>query len=417
MKIFQEINDLLKKVDFFYLFERILTSIILSINTFLFLKYLYIRNPYIPILTLLISYFLYKHLRKSPNFEKIILNSDRHFNLEERLITFWEYREYNEPYGLMEKLILELENKLSNRSLKSSYKWKPSKFLIIITILMVMLIVLNILSSYTPIQKTQTIYEKENIEQELSLKLQENPSSKIQISKNIPGEKISEEKRDKEKSIAEKEKDKILEKLLSEWDFEEEKLMEEFLQKKTTSSSNEKNTSLKNQEEKDILQQEGISKNYMDQKSAFSRENVNKEFKSDEGISQGNLGIESQESREGLTKDEGIKDLNIDSSYNKPEKDLEAKGSLPGIEERKEKLGSKPTPRLNVEAEKVYVPSQGMDESKKKIYLFEAPSLKEEKNKVITTLNPSIISKNEYPTYPRVIPQDLQEIIKSYFSE
>ncbi len=415
MKIFQEINDLWKKVNFYYLFERVLISTIISVNTFLFLKYFYLSNIYIPILLLLTSYLMYKYLRKRPNFEKVLLNADKFFNLEESLITLWEYKEYNEPYGIMKKLIYELENKLSNKSLKTSYRWKPSKLLSILTLIMIVLIILNILNSYSSIQKHKTILKEENIEQESSLKLKENLSSKIQISKNIQGEKITEEKREKEKTSVEKEKDKVLEKLLSEWDFEEEKLIEELLQKKTT-SSDEKNSPSKIQEEKNI-QQEGFSQNYMDQKNAFLRENPNKEFKSDKNISQGNFGMESGELGKGIERDETIKDLNIDSSYNKSEKDKEAKGSLPGIEERKEKLGSKPTPRLNVEAEKVYVPSQGIDESKKKVYLFEAPSIKEEKEKVITPINSPVISKSESPTYPRLIPQDLQEIIKSYFSE
>ncbi|MEN2984055.1 MAG: hypothetical protein ABDH25_03410 [Dictyoglomaceae bacterium] len=401
MKILQEINELWKKVNYFYLFEGFLISVIFSINTTLFLNYINLSNPYISILAFILSYFLYKYLRKRPNFEKVILNSDIYFNLEERLITFWEYREYNEPYGLIERLVSDIENRLSTKSLKSSYKWKPSKFLLILTILMIILIILNLMNFYNSIPKNMVTTEKENI------------PSKIQVSKNIQGEKLTEEEREKEKSVAEKREDKILEKLLSEWNFEEEKVIEEFLQKRTTSS--EKNTSFETEEEN--KRQEGVVQSYANQKSTFLSETTNKEFNFDKDISQENLGMENKETGEGLTKEEGIKDLNIDSSYNKSESKQESRGSLPGIEERKEKLGSKPTPRLNVEAEKIYVPSQGMDESKKKIYLFEAPSLKEDKNKSITPINPSVTNRGEYATYPRIIPQDLQEIIKSYFSE
>ncbi|MCS7201879.1 MAG: hypothetical protein NZ841_03790 [Dictyoglomus sp.] len=394
MKILQEINELWKKVNYFYLFEGFLISMVFSINTTLFLNYINLSNPYISILAFILSYFLYKYLRKRPNFEKVILNSDIYFNLEERLITFWEYREYNEPYGLIERLVSDIENRLSSKSLRNSYKWKPSKFLLILTILMIILIILNLMNFYNSIPKNIVNTEKEDI------------PSKIQVSKNIQGEKLTEEEREKEKSVAEKREDKILEKLLSEWNFEEEKVIEEFLQKRITSS--EKNISSETKEEN--KKQEGVVQSYANQKSAFLNETTNKEF-------QENLGMENKETGEGLIKEEGIKDLNINSSYNKSEKNQESRGSLPGIEERKEKLGSKPTPRLNVETEKIYVPSQGMDESKKKIYLFEAPSLKEDKNKSITPINPSVTNRGEYATYPRIIPQDLQEIIKSYFSE
>lgn len=420
MKFTQEIDELWKKVNFFYSLEGILISLAFTITFALFLNYLsLLNNIYIISLLPLPTYLFYILSRKKPNLDRIIISSDRRLSLEERLITAWEYREYREPYGLVENLINDLEKKLTEKSLKDTYIWRPSKFLKILSIIMAFLIILNIARTISPLQKKPELSEKQKIEEESPSDLKRelrDLQSKLEISKKITGEKMAEENKDK--LSAEKEKDKNLEKLLSEWDFEKEKLLEEVLQQKTSSPSNKNQPSSK-PEEKSVPSNEASSP-YMEQKNIAPNELLQREVNPENNSPNDKYELEEKIANlKEMGKENKIgENIDINSPSQEPKKDMESQGSLPGTAEREKMLGSKPTPRLNVEPEKVYVPSQGMDESKKKVYLFSAPSLKENKEKSSFPISSPLPEyKNEAPTSPRVIPQELQEVIKSYFSQ
>ncbi|MGB9856647.1 MAG: hypothetical protein ACPLKX_00695 [Dictyoglomaceae bacterium] len=419
MKILKEIDELWKKVKFFYFLEGFFISMILPFTVLLFLNYFSLLNNnfYIIALLPLPTYIFYILVKKKPDLNKVILNSDRYFSLEERLITAWEYKEYKEPYGLMENLIKDIEEKLSDKSLKDSYSFRPSRFLRILTLIMLLLIILNIARSISPLQKKPLLSKRDKLEEEFTQEMKRDYPSKLQVSKKIPGEKITEERREKEKLLAEREKDKVLEKLLSEWNFEEEKLIEELMQKNPTSSQDKNKSSLKLKEES-TSPQEGTTP-YIQQKN-ISLDNLYRENTSEENPSNQNYGTkEDKENLPEMPKEDKVGEgTDINAPSQEPEKDIKSQGSLPGTTERKEKLGKNPTPRLNVNPEKIYVPSQEMDESKKKVYLIEAPALKEKREKAVTSLPFSLPQyKFESSTSPRVIPQDLQEIIKSYFSQ
>jgi hypothetical protein len=421
MKILKEINKLSIKVNKFYIFEGILISIIVPIILLLFLNYLSILkdiNIYIFLTIPFPIYLFYILFWKKPDFQKVLLESDKKLNLDERLITIWEYRNYNDPYGLMDKISRDLEEKIKGRSIKDYYHWKPSRLLKLLCVLLIFLIILNFARSISP-AKNNFIVEKNEKKEEIkeSNPIEQKIKRELQISKNLKGEKLTEEKRKQEKSALEKEKDKNLEKILSEWNFEEEKIMEE-MKKKFSSSSNDKNKksifptektppSLGNTPSEGEISQnkdgEG-NKDKIEQKNNLDTQEGNK------GEEIGNSGENSKSNRIGDLR-------NLDIPTEKPKGNEDAQGSLPGTAEREQKLGKKPTPRLNTNPERVIVPSPGIDESKKRVYLIEAPSLKEEKEKSIMSLSSSFQYRAEESTSPRVIPWDLQEIIKSYFSQ
>ncbi|PMQ02121.1 MAG: hypothetical protein CBR30_00220 [Dictyoglomus sp. NZ13-RE01] len=426
MRIFQEIQELQKRVHSFYLLEGFLISLLIQSLILLFLNYFSMLNKYIAsysILLIPITLFLYLHLYKKPDFERIIYNSDKYFSLEERLITLWEYKDFNDPYGFKEKLVKETEDKISNKSLKESYPFKLSKFSKLLIVITILMLILNSIKLLNPPKKdTNLAFEDKKVTEEkkpnLLLDRKEKPS--LKISKNIKGEKITEEKREEEISKLENNKNKELkniEKLLSEWDFEEKKLMEELSKNKKEEGKNSgKNEGQNSRGDNQSLSQSLVPnlqggsnlRNYSSTEQGEQKKGNSK----GEGIQEGENSISEfpKEYKKGER-------LEFNASPNTSQKDMKNSGSLPGTAEREQKLGNNPSPRLNVNPEQVQVPSYGMDDSKKKVYLFSAPSLKENKERIESSLSFEASYRYESAVGTRIIPQDYQEIIKSYFSQ
>lgn len=378
-------------------------------------------NPIIYLLPLPIFY-LYILKKKKPDYYSLILEADKHFNLEERLITFWEYRDYEDSYGLMRKLKKDLEDRLSSIDLTKSYKFRPSNILKLLSLLFLFLLILNLIYSFPKdISKIVELVEdkrQENLRQTSKLLSQEKNKliDEELLNKNIPKEALSQDEYDKEK-IKDLEKPKSLEEFLSQYNFSKNDLKKEMSE--TNSDLTQKEKEAKSEKSKES-QQRGSETAINNNLTGGA--GVNQPFSSQS--KRGNLQEERGENE--LRKDiEGSPSQSIsekmvqspvlgDSDYSA--KDRTKSGSLPGTEERETKLGDKETERKVFSGEKVYVPPT-ISEEEGKNYLFQAPTLEGRRKLKGENLNFSPIYEREKPVASRILPLEFQEILKIYFSQ
>lgn len=378
-------------------------------------------NPIIFLLPLPIFY-LYLLKRKKPDYYNLILNADRYFDLEERLITFWEYKDYEDSYGLMRKLKKDLEDKLSSIDLTKSYKFKPSNLFKLLSLFFIFLLILNFIYSFPKdIYKVVKLVEEkrqENLRQTSKLLSQEKNRliDEDLLHKNFPKEALSQEEYNKEK-IEDLQKPKSLEEFLSQYNFNKNDLKQEMLKLASDSTQKEKeNTSNKNNEPQQKGSETALSNNIT------GGAGMNQPF-----ASQSNKGSSQKESVENNISENKGENLSQnlsermlqtpvlgDSSYRA--KDKTNLGSLPGTEERETKLGDKESERKVFAGEKIYVPPT-ISEEEGKNYLFQAPTLEGRRKLTGGALNLSPIYEKEKPVASRILPLEFQEILKIYFSQ
>lgn len=352
----------------------------------------------------------------------MILKADKHFALEERLITFWEYKDYEDSYGLMRKLKKDLEDKLSSIDLSKSYKFRPSNLLKVLSLLFIFLFILNFIYSFPKdISKMVKLVEEkrqENLQQTSKLLLQEKNKiiDKELLNKSLPKEVLSQEEYNKEK-IEDLQKPKSLEEFLSQYNFNKNDLKQEIPKLASDLTQKEKeNTSNKNNESQqkgsetainnNITGGAGINQPFLSQsnKGGFQKENIESSLNENKGE---NI---SQNLSERMIQNPVLGDSNYSA------KDRTNSGSLPGTEERETKLGDKETERKVFAGEKIYVPP-AISEEEGRNYLFQAPTLEGRRRLTGGPLRLSPIYEKEKPVASRILPLEFQEILKIYFSQ
>jgi len=360
-------------------------------------------------------FYLYFIKKKKPNYYQIILQADKHFSLDEELITFWEYKDYDDPYGLMERLRRRLEEKLSHLDLSKAYKFKPSHLLKILSLIFVFLLMLNLINSKDMPKNIAQIWEKkENQERNISRIPEEKLALNDELSKkNIPKEKISQEEYDKEK-LKEMEKPKSLEEFLSQYNMDKNTLKKE--NKKAENQKEEKKEASNknnNQERGEEGKEQNIS-NLPSQGAGKSYAYANPYESKDENVSQEEKAL-NEEGKGSETPSNQERTLQTPTESGK-EVDKNAKsGNLPGTEERPDKLGQE-TQRKVFTGEKIYVPPSQSEELGKN-YLFQAPTLEGRRLSQDKSLSYNPSYTKEKAVSSRILPLEFQEILKTYFSQ
>jgi len=360
-------------------------------------------------------FYLYFIKKKKPNYYQIILQTDKYFSLDEELITFWEYKDYYDPYGLMERLRKRLEEKLSKIDLSKAYKFKPSPLLKILFLIFVFLLILNLITSKDMPKSIPHILEnKENQESKVSRIPEEKLALNEELSKkNIPKEKISQEEFDKEK-LKEMEKPKSLEEFLSQYNLDKNTLKKENNQaekhkeeRKEASSKNNNQEKGEEGKEQNIsnLPFQGAGKSYAYANPYESKEKST--LQDEKALKEDMKGSETPSNQEGT--------LPVPTESGK-EVDKNAKlGNLPGTEERPDKLGQE-TQRKVFTGEKIYVPPSQSEELGKN-YLFQAPTLEGRRLSQDKSLSFNPSYAKEKAVSSRILPLEFKEILKTYFSQ
>lgn len=357
--------------------------------------------------------------RKRPDYYEVIFRTDKHFALEERLITFWEYRDYEDPYGLMRKLKEDLEDKLASIDLSKAYKFQPSNLLKFLSLLFVFLLILNLLYSFPrdTFKGINLVEDKktENLEKKAKLAFQDKNKllEEDLINKNLTKEPLSQEEIDREK-IKDLERPKSLEEFLSQYNLDKSTLKKEEPKSSSNLEKKEKeNSSQENNESRKTSPDVALNNNPT-QGAGMNQTLSSQEKKTPQG----------GESERELSKDlgENLTKAPIERGFQSPVlgdgdyRKKDTSGSLPGTEERETKLGDKETERKVFSGEKIYIPPS-LSEEEGKNYLFQAPTLEGRRKLTGSSLSLSPIYEKEKPVASRILPLEFQEILKIYFSQ
>ncbi|HOJ92617.1 MAG TPA: hypothetical protein PKW23_03000, partial [Dictyoglomaceae bacterium] len=200
-------------------------------------------------------FMLYLLKKKKPEDLEVIIKADRHFSLEERLITFWEYKEHQDPYGLIERLKEDLEERIRYIDLRKAYSFKPSKLLKTMAFLTLILLALsliisppkNLISAFNPTENKRAYNEQKNSLLEKKAHLSDN----ILEGEGVKKQQVSQEDFNKEK-VESFETPKSLEEFLSQWDFDKNNTK--------FKESQKENQKVEDKKEESTAQKEGTEK-------------------------------------------------------------------------------------------------------------------------------------------------------------
>ncbi len=359
---------------------------------------------------------LYLLKKKKPEDLEVIIKADRHFSLEERLITFWEYKEHQDPYGLIERLKEDLEERIRYIDLRKAYSFRPSRLLKTLAFLTLILLALNLIvsppknlvSALSPEGNEKAYNEQKNSLLEKKAHLSDN----VLEGEGVKKQQVSQEDFNKEK-VESFETPKSLEEFLSQWDFDKNNAKSNESQKESqkTEEKKEESTAQKEGNEKSSI---GSSNNMPSLGSVASgispsmEEGSSSQGEKEEGQTAGTENMPAQSQQERMIQ------APIPGGKVADKKD--ASSSLPGTEERNTKLGEKESERKVFSGENVSVPSP-QEEEKGKNYLFQAPTLTGERKTVGDSVSVSPQYQEENPVASRILPQEFQDILKIYFSQ
>jgi len=340
-----------------------LVSTFFTLNLFLLLNLFSLRVSFaVYSILYILTFYLYIRLKKKPDHYKIIFRADRHYSLEERLITFWEYKDFNDSYGLINKLKEELEEKLSKIDLSKAYKFKPSKLLKGLLLFFVILLIFNLVYSFPKdISKVINLAHEKNKEQNQNLQKIVNNKGKM-LENDLLNEKLQKEKASEDEFYKEKigdlQKPKSLEEFLSQYNFDKNTLKNEKIKTASSNKTQEEkeNSENKNKEEKGKENKEAsIDSSNLPSLAGKNQASLAQSPKSSGAEREGEENLPKEDSNLSQNSPQERMLQNPIPGEGLPEKTKQT-GSLPGTEERETKLGETESQRKVFSGEKIYVP-------------------------------------------------------------